>query len=178
MENKIYTTQINEANALHTMLFGHFETLDVVLNKLQDEFKLCYDDIPDNNYIEHELSNMSEMNNTTEVINISVMPNIATNIMIFYNLHNSLPNESGIININEVSTIHNINNNIDDDIDNDIKNNNLCPICMENIRTEMRKTLCGHIYCNECISMWLKKSKKCPCCMSDLDVLSTNKIKN
>jgi hypothetical protein len=69
----------------------------------------------------------------------------------------------------------------DIEINNYKKNDELCIICMEHKGYngyEIRKTLCNHEYCNECISKWLEKSKKCPCCMANLEVLSTIKIKN
>ena len=50
-----------------------------------------------------------------------------------------------------------------------------CPICQTECVTQVRKTLCNHSFCDECISRWLSKSKKCPSCMRDLeDLLSVD----
>lgn len=46
-----------------------------------------------------------------------------------------------------------------------------CPICQTECITQVRKTLCNHSFCDECISRWLSKSKKCPSCMRDLEDL-------
>lgn len=48
-----------------------------------------------------------------------------------------------------------------------------CPICLdeftENPENTIRKLLCGHRYCDTCITTWLSKHKKCPCCQVDLE---------
>lgn len=46
-----------------------------------------------------------------------------------------------------------------------------CPICQTECVSQVRKTLCNHSFCDECISRWLSKSKKCPSCMRDLEDL-------
>ena len=46
---------------------------------------------------------------------------------------------------------------------------NLCSICLEPPEN-MRMTLCGHSYCSECIATWLGKNKRCPVCMTDLEL--------
>lgn len=33
----------------------------------------------------------------------------------------------------------------------------------------MRRTLCNHTFCKTCIEKWLRRSKKCPMCMVDLE---------
>jgi hypothetical protein len=43
-----------------------------------------------------------------------------------------------------------------------------CPICCQNCLLT-RKTKCGHIYCDTCLTEWLKTNKKCPTCMIDLE---------
>lgn len=51
----------------------------------------------------------------------------------------------------------------------------VCPICQErltllcNSSTEscLCETLCGHIYCKECIVSWLSINTKCPVCAAD-----------
>lgn len=65
-----------------------------------------------------------------------------------------------------------------------------CPICQETIMESCRvseeeqvgeeakasvlarpcvKTLCGHVFCKDCLSTWLSKHTKCPLCMLDLE---------
>ena len=48
-----------------------------------------------------------------------------------------------------------------------------CPICMDNTY-DIRKTICGHSYCSNCIEKWLKTNIKCPVCMTTLDDFDTN----
>tara|TARA_B110001469_G_scaffold125904_1_gene142261 strand:+ start:1127 stop:1972 length:846 start_codon:yes stop_codon:yes gene_type:complete len=43
-----------------------------------------------------------------------------------------------------------------------------CPICCQTCLLS-RKTKCGHIYCDSCLTKWLKTNKKCPTCMIDLE---------
>lgn len=53
-------------------------------------------------------------------------------------------------------------------------NETMCAICREqfdNIEAPKLKTTCNHVFCEPCISTWLKKSKKCPMCMLDLEEL-------
>jgi hypothetical protein len=54
-----------------------------------------------------------------------------------------------------------------------------CTICQDKISKKVRKTLCNHYYCAECIEPWLKElNKKCPICSSNLeDLLSSLIIK-
>lgn len=48
-----------------------------------------------------------------------------------------------------------------------------CPVCQEDAERNnvYRKTLCGHVFCDACLSKWLEKHKKCPVCMQDLQDL-------
>ena len=40
-----------------------------------------------------------------------------------------------------------------------------CPICMEFIEKDRPvSTFCGHIFCNGCLELALKRSKNCPVC--------------
>ena len=49
----------------------------------------------------------------------------------------------------------------------ELYNNENCPICKE-VKEIMRRTCCGHIFCDCCISKWLNSNIKCPMCMNDL----------
>lgn len=44
--------------------------------------------------------------------------------------------------------------------------NDNCSICFEKMNTirYIRKTICGHMFCSECIQEWLHKKKSCPLC--------------
>lgn len=45
-----------------------------------------------------------------------------------------------------------------------------CVICQEdNFTLPIRKTLCNHLFCSDCISQWLKKHHTCPLCLCDLN---------
>lgn len=39
-----------------------------------------------------------------------------------------------------------------------------CPICLETEIDVMEQTFCGHVFCSQCIKLWLKKNKCCPLC--------------
>ena len=43
-----------------------------------------------------------------------------------------------------------------------------CPICCNECLLS-RKTKCGHLFCDACLTEWLKTSKKCPSCMVELE---------
>lgn len=96
-----------------------------------------------------------------------------------------------ITNINNMSTIINHNNYNSDENDGieNVHDDIMCAICLDKFESEekwiekykhrdRRRMLCGHKYCSNCIEKWLEISMKCPYCMSDLNGLSTNKIKN
>ena len=42
--------------------------------------------------------------------------------------------------------------------------NDKCPICQDKYSDKIIKLKCNHNFCKECITGWLKKSKKCPIC--------------
>jgi len=47
----------------------------------------------------------------------------------------------------------------------------VCSICLDKLEESQRnarRLMCNHVYCDECIKTWWKKSKKCPCCKVDL----------
>jgi len=56
----------------------------------------------------------------------------------------------------------------------------MCPICRDVLGGEegvAREMICGHVFCDACISKWLQSSKKCPLCVCDLeDLLTASKI--
>lgn len=57
-----------------------------------------------------------------------------------------------------------------------------CAICIDDL-TIPTVTACGHLFCNECIKMWLNTKKKCPLCKVDLTgkdllVMNLNKPNN
>jgi len=39
-----------------------------------------------------------------------------------------------------------------------------CSICLENIEENIYCTPCNHKFHSNCITIWLEKSTKCPCC--------------
>jgi Ring finger domain len=57
-----------------------------------------------------------------------------------------------------------------------------CPICQDSIgqdpatspETYCRKTICGHVFCDTCITKWFESSKKCPVCMCDVEDKATS----
>ena len=44
-----------------------------------------------------------------------------------------------------------------------------CPICQDSCgQRDVRRTLCGHDFCEPCIAAWFERHKKCPVCMVDV----------
>ena len=45
-----------------------------------------------------------------------------------------------------------------------------CPICFEEIteKKNIKKTICGHKFCKECIEEWTEKELSCPLCRENL----------
>ncbi|KAF9421548.1 hypothetical protein HW555_002481 [Spodoptera exigua] len=44
-----------------------------------------------------------------------------------------------------------------------------CPICLDELGDEpMASTICGHVFCIDCIHKYLKHEPKCPTCRKDL----------
>ncbi|KAJ3678293.1 hypothetical protein LUZ60_002096 [Juncus effusus] len=50
-----------------------------------------------------------------------------------------------------------------------------CPVCM-NPLTEPSSTICGHIFCKECITMAIKAQKKCPTCRRKLNASNFHRV--
>lgn len=43
-----------------------------------------------------------------------------------------------------------------------------CPICQDPIRSGVSLAVCGHVFCEECISEWLERDRTCPMCRRDV----------
>ncbi len=70
-------------------------------------------------------------------------------------------------NIDEVAPIEN---------NSDVFKNSICTICQEVVKEPVRKTLCNHMFCSNCIEPWLKEmNKTCPNCLCDLEELKAKK---
>jgi hypothetical protein len=73
--------------------------------------------------------------------------------------------------ITDIKAIHRLKDAgfIKYDISNTIINteNIACLICYV-VTNEIVKTSCGHVYCNECIEEWFKRSVSCPYCRKNL----------
>ena len=68
--------------------------------------------------------------------------------------------EKGVVNINNISVIL---------TSNEIPDETLCVICQEDLKNNARMLKCSHLYCNNCIYEWLKKTKTCPLCKIELE---------
>jgi hypothetical protein len=50
-----------------------------------------------------------------------------------------------------------------------------CPVCMSEFKEllddeiNVRRTLCGHEYCDPCAQQWFKGHKRCPVCTTDVE---------
>ena len=53
----------------------------------------------------------------------------------------------------------------------DINNNKICPICMEDMKTQDKivQLKCDHQYHENCIKEWLKINRICPTCRNDIN---------
>lgn len=52
-----------------------------------------------------------------------------------------------------------------------------CPICLHDFpvgKELSRGRVCGHVFCSECLGMWLPKSTTCPYCRQDLEEFDPN----
>lgn len=50
-----------------------------------------------------------------------------------------------------------------------------CPICLCSWTSPV-STLCGHIFCKDCIAQWVKQTKSCPVCKAGAAKLKTHPI--
>ena len=44
-----------------------------------------------------------------------------------------------------------------------------CPICLNRCLLPTKTNKCNHVYCNKCITKWMKTKKKCPMCRRTFD---------
>ena len=52
-----------------------------------------------------------------------------------------------------------------------------CPICLDSLfKKKLASTICGHIYCHECIKEAIKITKKCPMCKKTLKATQIHPI--
>jgi hypothetical protein len=59
-----------------------------------------------------------------------------------------------------------------------IPEDSFCAICQDLIQNDIkiRKTLCNHYFCSDCLEPWLKElNKTCPSCLTNLEDLTENK---
>lgn len=80
---------------------------------------------------------------------------------------------------NQISESNFLLNILDKINSNEIINNDSCVICMDEI-TNPTLTVCGHLYCYDCIKICLNNKKICPMCKKDLngkDLMIINKKK-
>ena len=48
-----------------------------------------------------------------------------------------------------------------------MENELICPICYEE-EVEFGETVCGHSFCYDCLSLWIKKNNCCPYCRVEI----------
>ena len=125
------------------------------------------------------LSLTSSSNNQLQMITVNSENEFEMNTLIEELAGGNVP-----VRVNDVSRAYNIiestqNNEIV--IDSNITNNSVddtitCRICFDerkqsdiNNNKIYVKTICGHIYCKECIDKWFNMNHKCPTCMYDFN---------
>ncbi len=47
--------------------------------------------------------------------------------------------------------------------------NNICSICLEEPKREKVITCCNHLFCRDCIGVWLCNNQYCPVCKLNLN---------
>ena len=46
---------------------------------------------------------------------------------------------------------------------------NTCPVCLDGLaQKDPVKMPCGHVICLACITSWIERERKCPCCKRDV----------
>ena len=46
---------------------------------------------------------------------------------------------------------------------------NTCPVCLDGLaQKDPVKMPCGHVICLACITSWIERERKCPCCKGDV----------
>lgn len=69
------------------------------------------------------------------------------------------------VGIDDISTVSRMSNK------DFLAEDHTCAICLDVLKNSDETSvelICGHAYCEPCISKWLKSSKKCPVCNADL----------
>nr|XP_051221973.1 probable histone acetyltransferase HAC-like 1 [Lolium perenne] len=51
----------------------------------------------------------------------------------------------------------------------------ICPVCLHEI-VDASSTICGHIFCKECIRASIKAQKKCPTCRTKLNLRNIHRV--
>ena len=166
------TEGINSIQSYSTTSSTNNTLIDTVDNDTLDNDTLDNDtvdnDTVDNNPFIEFLNNLPNTTNNIQTIETFItniiagqLPfdsnsniNINEQLMNFEDLSNLDDVEVGIHNIDNVSTLQFVECD--------------CPICCQTCLLS-RKTKCGHIYCDTCLSEWLHTNKKCPTCMIELE---------
>jgi len=99
------------------------------------------------------------------------------NITVNYMLENNMLNYEGLQHICDSIGYHkpginNINNVIITKDKNEIEKDDNCSICMDSLLEKeeiVSIKLCKHVFCKECLEIWLKENKQCPICKQDLE---------
>ena len=186
--NFVYNTDLSSFNSLFNRTLNEIDNLSTDNNEEMSEEDInvqtnedTFDNV--NNFVgvnEQMDNNLNNENIATPVISLSRTPINAINISrrIITEIMSEILNEGE--NIGEdlmelssrIGVVEKGINNIENvtSIVSDTEKIN-CPICQTECVSQVRKTLCNHSFCDECISRWLSKSKKCPSCMRDLEDL-------
>lgn len=90
--------------------------------------------------------------------------------------------ERGVSDINSVALRVDVEDviEVDDDVadaEKDSEETSCCPVCLETLKhiasesIAIRKTIvCSHLFCEPCLETWLANNRKCPVCMTELEV--------
>jgi hypothetical protein len=136
-----------------------------------------------NNNLNNNQINYFNNNSLNEDVNIVEFHFIINNRNIDLDLNLNLIQElNNLFSTENLDILENVENGLKDktkalkkinDSDTIKLNIDKCSICYSLFETKNNivKTYCNHYFCDYCINIWLDKSKKCPCCMYDFDLI-------
>lgn len=128
--------------SVHTFIQG---TLNNVINNITTSHIENYEGNPNNNT--QTYMNPLFFNNNLATNNYENLMNLRETIGII---------ERGVQDIDNIAPIKHLDEEIN------------CPICTDKV-TIIRRTLCHHQYCPNCLEEWFKTNRTCPICMREFE---------
>lgn len=105
----------------------------------------------------HDFSNVSEdIDNSVIILDYSTFPNPI--------LESNYVQDTSVISINEESYEQSLNSSEEKSVSRQLT----CAVCLDTLKEKNKpvSTNCGHLFCYNCLTIAIKKTKKCPLCNS------------